>query len=109
MLGGHGRLLEIDPNHKCLYLSPGWMPSNLKKNAQFSRIFDMSNKPVVKMLFSGLRGIILFDSLGNLSGFKDEIEKFSNQTGLPVVATKAVGLAGLENVILEAIRNLKCF
>lgn len=105
LLGGHGRLLEIDANHEYFYLSPGWMPSNLKMNARFSCLFEGSVKEARKR-FIMLKGIILFDSLGDLSEFKEEIEEFSYYTGLPVLNKKVVGLDGLGDVILEALRKL---
>ena len=40
LLGGQGKLLQADPNCDHFYLSPGWMPSNLKKNVWFREIFD---------------------------------------------------------------------
>lgn len=106
LLGGHGRLLEVDSNHEYFYLSPGWMPSNLQMNERISHLFNWKRKEVKKQ-FSTLKGIILFDSLGNLSEFKDEIEEFSYQTELPVLNKKVVGLDGLKGVILEAINKLK--
>jgi len=106
LLGGHGRLLEIDPNHDYFYLSPGWMPSNLKMNARFNRLFGRSTEEARKQ-FSKLKGLILLDSLGNLEEFKDEIEEFSYYTGLQVLHKKVVGLGGLKDVILEAIKKLK--
>jgi len=106
LLGGHGRLLEIDPKHKYFYLSPGWMPSNLKMDALFNRFFERNTKEV-KKLFSGLEGIILLDSLGDLNEFEDEINKFSKHTGLPVLDKIAVGIGGLHDVIIEAISNLR--
>lgn len=106
LLGGHGKLLEIDPNHNYYYLSPGWMPSNLKMGARFNRLFDRDTKEV-KRLFSGLEGIILLDSLGNLNEFEDEINKFSKHTGLPVLDKIAVGIDGVQDVILEAISKLR--
>jgi hypothetical protein len=105
LLGGHGRLLEIDPNHDYFYLSPGWMPSNLKNNERFKVIFDKSTEEMRKQ-FSKLKGIILIDSLGNLSEFKEEIEEFSYRIRLPVLDEKVVGIDGVKDVILEAIRKL---
>ncbi|MBM5804655.1 MAG: DUF1638 domain-containing protein [Candidatus Verstraetearchaeota archaeon] len=106
LLGGHGRLLEIDPNHEYFYLSPGWMPSRLKANARFRSIFEKSEEEMRRQ-FSRLRGIILFDSLGNLEGFEEEVEDFSRRTGLPVLESRVVGLDGLEGLILEAIKRLE--
>jgi hypothetical protein len=106
LLGGHGRLLEIDPNHDYFYLSYGWMPSNLKTNKRFSPLFDRSKKEA-RNQFRMLKGIILIDSLGNLNEFKDDVEEFSDHTGLPVYDKKIIGIDGLKDAILEAIKKLK--
>ena len=85
--------------------SPGWIPSNLKMDAPFNRFFERDANEV-KKLFSGLEGIILLDSLGDLNEFEDEINKFSRHTGLPVLKKIIVGIDGLQNGILEAISKL---
>ncbi len=77
LLGGHGKLLEIDPNYDYFYLSPGWMPSSLKENPRFKPMFDRLSSGEGRQRFSKLKGILLFDSLENLDEFKDEIEEFS--------------------------------
>ena len=106
LLGGHERLLEIDPNHDYFYLSPGWMPSNLKMDPRFNRLFDLNSQELKKQ-FSKLKGIIVLDSLGNLNEFEGEICEFSNHTGLPVLDKRAVGIDGLKGVVLEALKKLK--
>ena len=106
LLGGHGKLLQVDPNSDHFYLSPGWMPSNLKKNVRFRQVFDW-NQEEIKNLFGNLKGVIILDSLENLDEFKSDIEEFSSNTGLPVKSKKAVGTHGLETVILEAIKKLE--
>ena len=106
LLGGHGRLLLIDPNSDHFYLSPGWMPSNLEKNVNFRQVFDWSEEGI-KNLFRDLKGVILIDSLGNLDDFKGDIEEFAAQTGLPVKDKKTVGVRELKALILEAIRKLE--
>ncbi len=105
LLGGHGRLLKIDPDHYYFYLSPGWMPSNLKMDGRFSRLFDWSRKEA-KRKFSKLKGIILLDSLGDLDEFRDEIEEFRNHAGLSVLKKRVVGIDGLKDVVLEAMKKL---
>lgn len=106
LLGGHGRLLEIDPKNEHFYLSPGWMPSNLEKNVRFRQVFDWSQEGI-KNLFKDLTGVIIIDSLGNLDELKSDIEEFSCRTGLPVKNKEAVGVHELKTVILEAIRKLE--
>jgi hypothetical protein len=106
LLGGHKKLLEADPKCSHFYLSPGWMPSNLKKSKHFLGIFDW-NMEGVKEQFEHLTGIIVIDSLGNLDALKSDIEEFSVNTGLQVKDRKAVGLNGLKAVIDEAIKKLQ--
>ena len=106
LLGGHKKLLQADPKCSHFYLSPGWIPSNLKKTAGFREIFDW-NMEDVKDQFEDLSGLIIIDSLDNLDTFKSDIEEFSYHTGLEVKDTKVVGLDGLKAVIDEAIKKLQ--
>ncbi len=106
LLGGHGRLLQVDPNNDHFYLSPGWMPSNVEKNVWFQQVFDW-NQEGIKNLFRDLKGVILIDSLENLDEYKSDIQEFTCHTGLPVKNKEAVGIHGLKAVILEAIRKLE--
>ena len=106
LLGGYGKLSQIDPNSDYFYLSPGWMPSNVEKNENFRQVFDWNQKEI-KSLFRDLKGIILIDSLGNLDEFESDIEKFRSNTGLEVTKKKEVGIHGLKAVLLEAIKKLE--
>jgi len=106
LLGGHQKLLEADPDCNHFYLSPGWMPSNLKKNKYFREIFDW-NIEDIKEQFEHLTGVILIDSLGNLDELQSDIEEFCDNTGLQVKETKTVGLDGLKAVIDEAAKKLQ--
>ncbi|PVX24000.1 MAG: hypothetical protein CW691_08965 [Candidatus Bathyarchaeum sp.] len=106
LLGGHKNLLHADPKGCHFFLSPGWMPCNLKKNKYFREIFDW-NMEGVKEMFEHLNGIIVIDSLGNLDDLKSDIEEFSTQTGLQVRNIKSVGLDGLKALLDEAIIKLQ--
>ena len=106
LLGGHQKLLEADPNGSHFYLSPGWMPSNLKKNKHFRQIFDWSFEDI-KEQFEHLEGVILIDSLDNLDELRGDIEEFCVNTGLRVKETKTAGLEGLKAVIDEAAEKLQ--
>ena len=106
LLGGHKKLLEADPLGCHFILSPGWMPSNLKKSKYFRGIFNW-NLEGIKEQFEHLNGIIIIDSLDNLDELKSDIEEFSENTGLQVKNTKTVGLDGLKALIEEAIVNLQ--
>jgi hypothetical protein len=106
LLGGHQKLLEVDPDGSRFYLSPGWMPSNLKKNKYFREIFDW-NIENIKEQFEHLSGVIIIDSLNNLEELDSEITEFCVNTGLEVKETKTVGLDGLKAVIYEATKKLQ--
>jgi hypothetical protein len=106
LFGGHQKLLEADPKYSHFYLSPGWMPSNLKKTKNFKEIFDW-NLADIKEQFKELDGLIIVDSLGNLDELESDIEEFSSNSGLEVKEQKTVGLAGLKYVIKEAVKKLQ--
>ena len=106
LLGGHKNLIKTDPKYDHFYLSPGWMPSNLKKTKYFKQIFDW-NKEGIKELFQDLKGLIIIDSLDNLDQLESDVEEFSLFSGLEVKKTKHVGLDGLKAVIEEAIKKLQ--
>ena len=103
LLGGKGKVLEADPDHDLLFLYPGMIGffSHFKEKAQEENVDEESfNK-----LFSGLKGIILLDALGEPERNKEEIEKL--HTGLKVLETKAIGLGNLKQLLLEVIERHK--
>ena len=97
MLGGSGRLLEIDPDHIYLFLTPS-----------FIEWFEDMNRGTIeetRKMFSMLKGIILVDSMGDLDAFKERIDQISIQTGLPVLEHKRAGLDGIKSVILQTMEK----
>ena len=106
LLGGHQNLLKLDPDGSHFYLSPGWMPSNLKKNKNFREIFDWEIEDI-KEQFNHLSGVIIVDSLDNLDELQNDIREFCMNSGLQVRNTKTVGLDGLKSIIDEAAKKLQ--
>ena len=98
LFGGKGELLQTDPEHKYLFLSPEWI--------NFWNKFEQSGENL-KERNAMLEGIVLLDTLGDLDDYGDEIQKISSATGLPILEKKKVGLQGLQNVIEEAIGRLE--
>jgi len=96
LLGGKGRLLKADRDHKYFFLTPGWIT--------FWNHFEKS-KENLKERYAMLEGLILLDALGNLDDYKDEIDAISRSTGLAVVEKKEIGLEGLKQIIDAAINN----
>jgi hypothetical protein len=100
LLGGKGKFLEIDPNQECLFLSPGWIRyfDRLKKLA-----YQEEYREAFLNMFSGLKGIILLDSLGDLDTYEKQIEEFRTLICLPILERKEIGLESLRQTITEAV------
>jgi hypothetical protein len=88
LLGGKGKVLEADPAHELLFLYLGVIGffNHLKEIVQQENIDEES----FNQLFTGLRRIALFDTLGKSEKNIEEIVK--PRTGLKVLETKPSGL-----------------
>jgi len=53
-----------------------------------------------------LNAIVPIDLWGDLATHRDEIQRVSDRTGLPLREPLAVGLDGVEKVLAEAIARL---
>ncbi len=102
LLGGKGKFLEADRKQERLFLSPGWIRYFLqKKNSKAGKEYE----EVFRNMFSCLSGIVLLDSLGDLSNHEKEIEEIRSFTRLPIVEKINVGLENFKNVILLSIER----
>jgi hypothetical protein len=99
LLGGRGKLLEVDPDHRFLFLTPAFI--------EFTGRLIAGSREETRQRFRMLEGIILIDSLGTLGDFQDRINEISERTGLPILETRSVGLSGLKKVLTEAIGRNK--
>lgn len=100
LLGGKGRLLEIDPEHKMLFLNPAFIHF-------MDKIWDRPREEILNM-FNMLDGIVLVDALGDLDVYRDRIDTISEKTALPILKRENVGLDGLKKVIQETLgRNAR--
>lgn len=97
LLGGKGKLLEIDPDHKYYFLNPAFI--------QFSEKIRRKTKYRTREMYSMLDGIILLDAMGDLATYQSRIDEFVEFTGLPILDHKKVGLHGLKSVLLEALER----
>lgn len=98
LLGGKGKLLEIDPEHVYYFLNSAFI--------KFSERLKGSRKEETIKMFSMLKGIILLDSLGDLDDYKEKIEEICDYTGLKILDRKDVGVESLKEVIFQAIKRL---
>ena len=103
ILGGKGKSADADPNHEHLFLYPGMIGffSHFKEQARQENVDEES----FKKLFSGLKGIILLDTLGEPEEDRKNIEKLS--VGLSILETRTIGLDNLKQLISEAIERNK--
>ncbi len=101
LLGGKGKISEVDPNHELMVFSPGMVEffEYVKRKASQEGV----EEGALKQLFSGLRGAVLLDTLGDGEANRAKIAEMD--TGLAILETKAVGLENLKRVVLEAIER----
>ena len=103
LFGGKGKYLEADPNQERIFLSPGWIKYFIRKKKSAE---GKSHEEILKNLFSGLKGIVLLDSLGNMEHHKEEIKELQDFTGLPILETRNIGLSNLTQLVNEATKTL---
>ncbi|HKI50348.1 MAG TPA: DUF1638 domain-containing protein [Desulfobacteria bacterium] len=100
ILGGKGKLLEMDPDHKYLFLNPAFI--------RFTEKIRGETKEITREMFSMLDGIVLLDAMGDLDAYQSKIDEIADYTGLPILERKDMGLEGLKSILLEALdRNRK--
>ncbi|MGF3521595.1 MAG: DUF1638 domain-containing protein [Candidatus Bathyarchaeia archaeon] len=101
ILGGKGASLNVDPEHNLLVLSPGLI--DFFQKAQDAARQQNVDEETLKQLFSGMKGIVLLDTLGEADKNRADIEKI--KTGLPILETKTVGRERLKQVLLDALEK----
>ncbi len=64
-LGGKGISVQADPHQDLIFLTPGM--TDFFKHAKETMHKEGYGEEVIKQLFKGIRGIVLLDTLGNIS------------------------------------------
>jgi hypothetical protein len=101
LLGGKGKIDEVDPLHELMFFDPGMI--------EFFRIAKKKLKQegmdeeALQNMFSGIKGIVLLDTLGEVEKCKEEIEDL--HTGLAILEIREVGLENLKSVLSDAIKK----
>ena len=103
LLGGKGKIEEADPSHELMFLDPGMI--DFFRHAKEKMLKEGMDEETFQKMFSGIKGIVLLDTLGNAEKCKAEIEKLN--TGLAILETKEVGLDNLHQVISDALQRNK--
>jgi len=99
IFGGKGKLLEVDPDHKYLFLNPAWI--------RFTAKLRRETKETTREMFSMLDGIVLLDAMGDLDEYRAKIDEIADYTGLPILERKNIGLVGLKNILIEALDRIR--
>ena len=99
LLGGKGKLLDMDPDHKILFLNPAFI--------EFGEKIRGETKERTREMYSMLDGIVLLDAMGDLDAYRSKIEEAVDQTGLPILERKNIGIEGLKSVLHEALERME--
>jgi hypothetical protein len=98
-LGGKGKSVAADPNHNLMFMGPG-MIDFFKDMKETLRKQGIDDEALAKM-FSGIKGIILLDTVGNVDECRKELE--NSGVGLVILETRSVGLENIRQCVQEAI------
>jgi hypothetical protein len=98
-LGGKGKRATADLEHNLMFMGPG-MIDFFKYIKETLRRQGIDDKAFAKM-FSGIKGIILLDTVGNVEECRKELE--NSGMNLVILETRAVGLENIRQCVQEAI------
>ncbi len=101
LFGGKGNYLKVDPENKMIFLSPGW----IKYFDHHLRSATKEELSLFSTMFSGLKGIVLLDTLGNLKDYEDRIRNFVDFTGLKILKTRRIDTRNLKALISQSEKN----
>jgi hypothetical protein len=103
LLGGKGRIAEVDPKHELMILHPGMIDffDELKIKLKEENL----DEETFKNFFSQLKGMVLLDTLGEADKNETKIENLN--LGLRIFETKKIGLTELKKVLIEALEKSK--
>jgi hypothetical protein len=102
LFGGKGQFSTVDPNGERIFLSPGWIPYFYHK---MKKAEGAEHEETFRNMFSGLKGIVLLDTLGDLEDYRKEIDEICSFTRLPVLETRKISLDNLRKVVLEGVNK----
>ena len=103
ILGGKGRFLEADPDHDLMFFGPGM--TEFFKYAKEKMLQEHVSEDAIKNLFSGLRGIVYLDTLGESDNIERAVQELD--TGLPFLEIRKIGLEPLRRLLQETVERSK--
>ncbi len=100
-LGGGGAFFEADPDHNLMFMGPGMI--EFFKHMKQKMLEEGVDEAAFAAMFSGIKGIVLLDTLGNAEECRAELEK--SGLGLAILETRNVGLENVRRVVFDAIQH----
>jgi hypothetical protein len=100
LLGGKGKIVEVDPQHELMILHPGMIDFFFDLKAKLKQ--ENIDEETFQNMFSQLKGIVLLDTLCEAKKNQAEIENL--YMGLKVLEVKKIGLEKFKQVLMEAIQ-----
>lgn len=100
-LGGKGKFFEADPEHNLMFMGPGMIA--FFKHMKQKMLEEGVDEATFAAMFSGIKGIVLLDTLGNVEECRQEL--VASGLGLAILETRAVGLENVRRVVFDAIQH----
>ena len=100
-LGGAGAFFEADPEHNLMFMGPGMI--DFFKGMKHKMLQEGVDEAAFAGLFSGIKGIVLLDTMGNAEECRAELE--ASGLGLPILEVREVGLENVRRVVCEALQK----
>ena len=100
-LGGGGAFYEADPEHNLMFMGPVMI--EFFKGMEQKMLAEGVDEAAFAGLFSGIKGIVVLDTLGNAKQCREELE--ASGLGLPILETREIGLEGVSQVVSKAIKR----
>ena len=95
ILGGKGKLLKMDPDHKYLFLNPAFV--------QFTEKIRGETKEKTRDMFQHARWHCSSGYQWEIwTEYQSKIDEIADHTCLPILKRKNIGLEGLKRTLLEA-------
>jgi hypothetical protein len=98
-MGGKGISASADPEHNLMFMGPGMI--DFFRDAKETLRKEGMDEAAFANMFSGIKGFIILDTLGNGEECRKELEGLS--MGLPVLEVRQTGLQNVKQVVQEAI------
>lgn len=100
-LGGGGKFFEADPEHNLMFMGPGMIEFFTHMKERLMK--EGMDEAAVAGMFSGIKGIVLLDTVGNAKKCREELEK--SGMGLSILETREIGLENMRQVVFDAIKR----